>query len=73
MGTTLLIGPPSRLTFYVVDGIGTSEADINGVRLNGEHYGVAGSLWVAEWLLSKIVASRPAVRHPMIGIGMNCL
>jgi SGNH domain (fused to AT3 domains) len=46
-------GPPCP---YVVDGIGTSEADINGVRLDGEHYGLAGSLWVAEWLLPKIVA-----------------
>jgi peptidoglycan/LPS O-acetylase OafA/YrhL len=46
-------GPPCP---YIVDGIGASQAYGNGVRADGEHYGLAGSLWVAEWLLPKIRA-----------------
>ena len=46
-------GPPCQ---YIVDGIGASQPYGNGVRADGEHYGLAGSLWVAEWLLPKIRA-----------------
>jgi peptidoglycan/LPS O-acetylase OafA/YrhL len=46
-------GPPCP---YIVDGIGASQPYGNGVRADGQHYGLAGSLWVAEWLLPKIRA-----------------
>jgi peptidoglycan/LPS O-acetylase OafA/YrhL len=52
-------GPPCP---YVVDGIGQGEAYGNGLREDGLHYGPVGSLWVAEWLVPKILAV--ALGHP---------
>jgi peptidoglycan/LPS O-acetylase OafA/YrhL len=47
-------GPPCP---YVVDGIGEGQGFGNGVRADGQHYGLMGSLWVGEWVLPKILAT----------------
>jgi peptidoglycan/LPS O-acetylase OafA/YrhL len=46
-------GPPCP---YVVDGIG-SRAKLTGVRPDGEHLYLPGSLWVAEWLVPRILTA----------------
>jgi hypothetical protein len=47
-------GPPCS---YFVDGIGVGETYGNGVRGDGAHYGIVGSLWVAEWLVPRILST----------------
>jgi hypothetical protein len=46
-------GPPCP---YVVDGIG-SRANDTGVRPDGEHLYLPGSLWVAEWLVPRVLTA----------------
>ncbi len=46
-------GPPCP---YFVAGIGQGKPYGYGVRGDGEHYGVEGGIYVAEWMLPQIVA-----------------
>jgi peptidoglycan/LPS O-acetylase OafA/YrhL len=46
-------GPPCP---YVVDGLGRDGISTDAVRPDDLHYGVVGSIWVAKWLLPRIVA-----------------
>ena len=46
-------GPPCP---YVVDGVGAGQPAADSVRPDDYHYEVAGSLWVAQWLIPQILA-----------------